>query len=45
MSVMQPRRSVLEIAGRRIGGEHFALIAGPCAVESLRPDAGHGRRS
>ena len=35
MSVMQPRRSVLDIAGRRIGGEHFALIAGPCAVESL----------
>jgi 3-deoxy-7-phosphoheptulonate synthase len=27
-------RSVLEIAGRRIGGGHFALIAGPCTVES-----------
>ena len=26
-------RSVLDIAGRRIGGEHFALIAGPCTVE------------
>jgi 3-deoxy-7-phosphoheptulonate synthase len=26
--------SVLEIAGRKIGGEHFALIAGPCTVES-----------
>ena len=26
--------SVLEIGGRRIGGEHFALIAGPCTVES-----------
>ena len=26
--------SVFEIAGRRIGGEHFALIAGPCTVES-----------
>jgi 3-deoxy-7-phosphoheptulonate synthase len=26
--------SVLDIAGRKIGGEHFALIAGPCAVES-----------
>src|SRR3954471_3123534 len=23
---------VLEIGGRRIGGEHFALIAGPCTV-------------
>src|SRR5919112_90786 len=26
--------SVMEIGGRRIGGEHFALIAGPCTVES-----------
>jgi 3-deoxy-7-phosphoheptulonate synthase len=26
--------SVLEIAGRRVGGEHFAMIAGPCTVES-----------
>jgi len=26
--------SVLEIEGRRIGGGHFALIAGPCTVES-----------
>jgi 3-deoxy-7-phosphoheptulonate synthase len=28
------RPSTFEIAGRRIGGEHFALIAGPCTVES-----------
>src|ERR687885_115679 len=28
------RPSVLEIGGRRIGGEHFALIAGPCTVET-----------
>src|SRR6202035_4562830 len=27
-------RTVLDIDGRKIGGEHFALIAGPCAVES-----------
>src|SRR6185503_899443 len=27
-------RSVLEIAGRRVGGPHFAMIAGPCTVES-----------
>ena len=27
-------RSVFEISGRRVGGEHFALIAGPCTVES-----------
>jgi 3-deoxy-7-phosphoheptulonate synthase len=26
--------SVLEIAGTKIGGEHFALIAGPCTIES-----------
>jgi 3-deoxy-7-phosphoheptulonate synthase len=26
--------SVLEIDGRRIGGGHFSLIAGPCTVES-----------
>ena len=25
---------MLEIAGRKVGGEHFALIAGPCTVES-----------
>jgi 3-deoxy-7-phosphoheptulonate synthase len=28
------QRTVLEIADRKIGGEHFAIIAGPCAVES-----------
>jgi 3-deoxy-7-phosphoheptulonate synthase len=27
-------RTVLEIDGRRIGGDHFATIAGPCTVES-----------
>jgi 3-deoxy-7-phosphoheptulonate synthase len=27
-------RSVLDIGGRKVGGEHFALIAGPCTVES-----------
>lgn len=26
--------SVFEIAGAKIGGDHFALIAGPCTVES-----------
>ena len=30
----QSRRSVLDIAGRKVGGDHFALIAGPCTVES-----------
>jgi 3-deoxy-7-phosphoheptulonate synthase len=28
------RRTVLEIGGKKIGGEHFALMAGPCTVES-----------
>jgi 3-deoxy-7-phosphoheptulonate synthase len=27
-------RTVLDIGGRKLGGEHFALIAGPCTVES-----------
>src|SRR4051812_19256471 len=27
-------RSVLDIGGRKIGGDHFATIAGPCTVES-----------
>jgi 3-deoxy-7-phosphoheptulonate synthase len=27
-------RSVFEIGGRKVGGDHFALIAGPCTVES-----------
>src|SRR3954470_419280 len=27
-------RSVLEIAGRKVGGNRFTLIAGPCTVES-----------
>ncbi|MGA8364229.1 MAG: 3-deoxy-7-phosphoheptulonate synthase, partial [Solirubrobacteraceae bacterium] len=27
-------RTVLDIEGRKIGGEHFSLIAGPCTVES-----------
>ena len=28
------QRSVLEIGGRKVGGSHFAMIAGPCTVES-----------
>ena len=27
-------RTVLDIGGRKIGGDHFAMIAGPCTVES-----------
>src|SRR5262249_29164412 len=32
--------TVLEIGGRKIGGEHFALIAGPCTVESREQTIG-----
>ena len=32
--IRHDQRSVLSIAGRKIGGDHFALIAGPCTVES-----------
>jgi 3-deoxy-7-phosphoheptulonate synthase len=28
------QRTVLDIAGRKLGGDHFAMIAGPCTVES-----------
>jgi 3-deoxy-7-phosphoheptulonate synthase len=27
-------RTVLDIEGRKVGGDHFALIAGPCTVET-----------
>src|SRR3974390_2215260 len=30
-------RTVLDIGGRKIGGDSFALIAGPCTVESREP--------
>src|SRR3712207_6850964 len=28
------QRTVVEIDGRRLGGDHFGMIAGPCTVES-----------
>jgi len=31
----QGARTVLDIGGRKVGGEHFAFIAGPCTVETL----------
>ena len=37
-------RTVVEIDGRRIGGDHFATIAGPCTVES-RERADRRRRA
>src|SRR6201994_268989 len=27
-------RTVIDIEGRKIGGDHFSLIAGPCTVET-----------
>jgi len=30
----KPEDSIFEIAGRKIGGGYFAVIAGPCSVES-----------
>jgi 3-deoxy-7-phosphoheptulonate synthase len=29
-----PDPTVIQVRGRRVGGDHFALIAGPCTVES-----------
>jgi len=29
-----PEPTVIQVRGRRIGGDHFGLIAGPCTVES-----------
>jgi 3-deoxy-7-phosphoheptulonate synthase len=34
LQITHGERTVLDIEGRKIGGEHFALIAGPCTVES-----------
>src|SRR5690349_18741109 len=34
LQITHGERTVLDIDGRKIGGEHFALIAGPCTVES-----------
>jgi 3-deoxy-7-phosphoheptulonate synthase len=34
MQFKHGERTVLDICGRKIGGQNFALIAGPCTVES-----------
>ena len=43
MQFRHGRRTVIDIDGRKIGGNHFATIAGPCTVESrdLLLDAAH----
>ena len=33
-SEASPDPTVIQVRGRRIGGQHFGLIAGPCTVES-----------
>jgi 3-deoxy-7-phosphoheptulonate synthase len=33
--IARGERTVLDIGGRKIGGDHFAVIAGPCTVETL----------
>lgn len=30
----QPQDTIIEIKGRKIGGGHFLMMAGPCAIES-----------
>src|ERR1700726_4830217 len=34
LQITHGQRTVIDIEGRKIGGDHFALIAGPCTVES-----------
>src|SRR5438128_2920365 len=34
LQIRHGERTVLDIDGRKVGGDHFALIAGPCTVES-----------
>src|SRR5437879_13503271 len=34
IQITHGQRTVLDIAGRKIGGENFAMIAGPCTVDS-----------
>ena len=36
-------RTVLDIAGRKVGGDHFSMIAGPCTIESREQTLGTAR--
>jgi 3-deoxy-7-phosphoheptulonate synthase len=36
-------RTVIDVDGRKVGGDHFALIAGPCTVESRDQTLGVAR--
>src|SRR3954465_2349026 len=39
--IRKGERTVIDVEGRKIGGQHFMMIAGPCTVESreMLPDA------
>ena len=34
-SAFHPEDSIIDVSGVRVGGDHLALIAGPCSVESF----------
>jgi 3-deoxy-7-phosphoheptulonate synthase len=34
LAAMRSRATILDVASRKVGGGHFAVIAGPCTVES-----------
>src|SRR6202023_1137272 len=34
LQITHGQRTVLDIGGRKVGGENFAMIAGPCTIES-----------
>ena len=33
-----PEDSIIDVSGVKVGGDHLALIAGPCSVESYEPE-------
>ena len=35
---MHPEDTVIDIRGKKIGGGHFQVIAGPCSIESKEQD-------
>ncbi|MBQ6622575.1 MAG: 3-deoxy-7-phosphoheptulonate synthase [Mogibacterium sp.] len=42
--LFHPEDTVIDVGGVRIGGRHFAVIAGPCSVESEEQIIGIARR-
>jgi 3-deoxy-7-phosphoheptulonate synthase len=43
LEIKHGERTVIDIEGRKVGGENFALIAGPCTVESRDQTLGTAR--